>query len=211
MSTLRLKAKILAIPIFLGVVALAGACTTFSKPKAQTQTAASVDTTYLQDFMKNYIKDMEEQYELTYYGGGQLTEHIDSLDITFSSHRKRSVKNARKTLVGCAEEYLSRVNNDEKLSVFLDHHPIKNTELDLGIIFLDENEQWYDLGFIVNASLIQGVARYKIYNRERDRFQNRHEEFYREALKIVRSQSSKQEPSDILNTPVARLKDQHNL
>ncbi|PCI92501.1 hypothetical protein COB11_07255 [Candidatus Aerophobetes bacterium] len=100
------------------------------------------------------------------------------------------IKNARKTLVGCAEEYLNRVNNDKKLRVFLNHHPIKNTELDLRIIFLDGNEQWFDLGFIVNASLVQGVARYKTYNRKKDRFQNRHEEPYQEALSLVREQST---------------------
>ncbi|PCI92161.1 hypothetical protein COB11_07880 [Candidatus Aerophobetes bacterium] len=195
MNTLSLKIRSFLTAALICAIIIAGACVISFKlnPKNQVQkglvkTVTSVEAKYIQDFSKKYIKDMEEQYGLTYYRGGHLLGNTARLDITFSSHKKLDVINARETLVGCSEEYLQRVNNDEKLRVLLDHHPIKNTELDLGIIFLDKNDQWFDRAYIANVSLIQGIARYKAYDRKQDRFRDSLVETYQNALDFVQPQ-----------------------
>ena len=192
MRTLRLKKRSFLTAALICAIIIAGACMISYKPNMKHQpqqnrvkTVSSVDAKHIQDFSKKYIKDMEEQLGLTYYGGGYLLKHSARLDITFSSHKKLDIINARKTLVACSEEYLQRVNGDEKLRVFLDHHPIKDTELDLGIIFLDENDQWSDRMYITNASLIQGIVRYKVYDRKQGEFRDRLVETYKSALDFL--------------------------
>src|SRR5690606_37029993 len=117
-----------------------------------------LDYSYPEIFVKTFIEDMEKQQELKYYTGGDFYHKTNRLNITFTSYKKRSLKNARKTLVACVEEYLHRLNTDEKIRPFLITYPTTYKDLDIGIVFFDESENWHKFNFLTNASLIQGTS-----------------------------------------------------
>lgn len=129
--------------------------------------------------------------------GGFGKEKIQEFSLIFKSPDKYDIDKARFLIVELTESFLSCINNDLSLREFLIEHPFDLNMLDIGVLFLDENEDFVSLPHIASVYVLNGIVTYSIYNESKDNLKMIHDESYRRAKGIVEHQMALQNLNQI--------------
>lgn len=118
------------------------------------------------------------------YGGGMMGD-IHRISLSFDSVRQPDISQARKLLVAKVEEFLMMVNSDCNIRPFLHTYPFdeKNVEFDIG--FTKAQGGFVDPPYVAHVFIKSGIVYYGVYDCEKKRIKDLHEEPYSEAYKIV--------------------------
>jgi hypothetical protein len=148
----------------------------------------------------SYLKEVAIPRKLMLSGyGGAMVGDIQSVTLRFLSYHVLNVDAARILYVEMMEEFLVRINQNDKIRPYLHDYPfgIKNMELTIG--FDDTNGDILGDGHVAHMFISRNdTLYYEAYNHETEKFYNLHKENYRDALKIVQdsTRQCKQEEVD---------------
>src|SRR3989344_3098656 len=75
---------------------------------------------YVDEIVCNFVKDMEEKYELHCYGsGGSMPTNVKEIEVLFISYQRSSIEDARKMEVAVIQDLLKRINNHKEIRPYL--------------------------------------------------------------------------------------------
>ncbi|MBI5346932.1 MAG: hypothetical protein HZB76_07315 [Chlamydiae bacterium] len=121
------------------------------------------------------------------FGGGDVYD-IRMLSLSFKTHGKVNVDEARELIVYCAELFLSNINANEKMRPLLHNFPFTRKNIEIRIFSETEPSNDYPL-YISYAAAIEGVVTY-YKNNQFDRLEQFYQETYEEALKKVKAKQA---------------------
>lgn len=122
-------------------------------------------------------------------GGGGSLEQLRKLNMCFQQKGELSVKQARKLIVYCVNEYLSAINSNEKLKPYLTHSPFTPADIEIKIFIFKKDQTDVDEGVLSVVSEMGGKIKYRpqleglglgIYQ----------EETFEEAVKILEAEKA---------------------
>jgi len=132
------------------------------------------------------ITDISKKYPMHYYcASGQLMTNVNTMSVDVGIVKLCNVEEARKLVVNYAEEYLYRINHNEKIRPYLTKYPFTYKEIDLLFGFFDKDQKRPDPNYVVMVSLLNGDLYYYKKNPSSPRHDFIHKEPYEEALKIA--------------------------
>jgi hypothetical protein len=138
---------------------------------------------------KNYLKEVAKPLNLKLSGyGGAMMGDIQSVTLRFLSYEILNVNEARMLYIKMMEEFLIRINQNDKIRPYLHDYPfeIKNIELVIG--FDDANGHILGDGHVAHMFIARNnTLYYEAYNPETEKFYTLHKENYGEALKIAQN------------------------
>jgi len=138
--------------------------------------------------VKTYVKQFAKPRGLHLTGsGGAMMYDVKKVILNFLSFDTLTVDEARVLYVEMMEEFLCRVNQNEKIRPYLHNYPFEINNFDLTIGF--ENAQRKITGDGHVALMYIGrnnELSFRGYNPEAEEFYSLHRESYAEALKIVK-------------------------
>lgn len=136
----------------------------------------------------------EEGLELFGYGGA-MCDGIKSINVTFASHQKVELAEARRMIVRCIEGLRNAVNAKENLKEHLIPYPFPITGMRVSILFLQESGRfveygcvWLGTGGVSSVSQLNGKLFYSSFNPRTDLLEDYFKETYEEALAIVNAE-----------------------
>lgn len=135
-----------------------------------------------------FIKQMRRERNLFLSGsGGGMMNDVESIFLSFDFIGSRSIDDARALYVEVADEFLARVNADEKLRPFLHNYPFTIDNFELHLTFVDKQKKFQPPLAFVFYSPRRRLIIYEAYNPVEKRLYTIYEEPYSEAVKIVKS------------------------
>ena len=148
--------------------------------------------------VSDYSRELAKEKGLFLSGsGGAMMDDIKKINVIYTSFTALNVERARQLYIEVTEEYLKRINQNEKIRPYLHNYPFRFDNLDLRISFKDENNKRQSGGNV--ALIFKGRNHdlyYEGYDLEKDDFYSLHREPYEEALKIVRKEVNQTEESN---------------
>ena len=136
----------------------------------------------------------EKGWLIHHYGGG-FHEKIDEIYMSFSIRQHVTIDEARRLMVTTIGDFLTHVNQDERVKPFLNPYPYTSDSLDIGLAFVDDEYIMlynHELAFVL---LKKGKIVYCI--RGDGMLEDIHEETLEEAYRIVEQEKLKVEKTDL--------------
>ena len=142
--------------------------------------------------VSNYSRELAKERDLFLIGsGGAMMDDIKEINVFYVSFRALNVREARKQYIEVSEEFLKKINQNEKIRPYLHNYPFIFKNLDLKIMFKNKNKSFQDEG---DVALIFPARNHNIfyegYDSEKKDFYSLHSETYEEALQIVREEAN---------------------
>jgi hypothetical protein len=138
----------------------------------------------------------EEGVELFGYGGAMM-EGIENIRISFVSHQKVDIAEARQMIVRYIERIRDAVNAKNDLKEYLIPYPFPTSGINMSILFLQDSGKfieygcvWLGTGGVSSVSQIDGNIFYSSYNPRTELLEHYYRETYEEALAIVNNEES---------------------
>lgn len=164
---------------FLAVLALMTSCR-----------ASPVEERYSHQIINSFAKQQKTTKGLIVRStGGSIPEKIESLYIGFGSNNKLQLNDARRLYVRVVQEFIDKVNNDERLIPYAANWPFNENNADITLSF---NEGYYvrvQPPYICLIFMIDGMIYYEQYNVSTDQLMTFHQEPFAEAVRIVNESS----------------------
>ncbi len=143
--------------------------------------------------VKQYLKDMKNQYDLDCFGcGGGFLNKVNEIIISFEKQGPKSKKELRELVIKINEDLLKRYNENEEIRPYLKNYPFTAKNLRIGILLTDEKgNAIHNKGS--NKEGLRAVYQswgnisYQVKNDEKPNPQDVFEETYEEALSIVKN------------------------
>ena len=134
-----------------------------------------------------HSKKMQQIYEskLSTIGGSFFGNHVNELFVTLSHHQAVDVDQARSMMIKGIDEFLSSINSDQKIRVFLRHYPFSYQDIEYSMDFLSPDGHFLTNGSIAYVSLVKGTVYYDVYDENAQKLVDYFEEPYLEALEKV--------------------------
>lgn len=131
-------------------------------------------------------KKIETETGLKLIGtGGGMMGQIHSMALSFACYGDVSMEESRELLVYCVEEYLSAINQNEKIRPYLSHYPFTARGLEITIFIKQKDGREPPMGFLTVVGEINGKNSYKIRQPGYPSMKKVHQEPYEEAKKLV--------------------------
>jgi len=133
------------------------------------------------------ISDISKKYPMYYYSAsGEHMTNVKTMSINVGIEKLCKIEEARKLIIDYSKDYLSRINNNEKIRPYLNQYPFTSKDVDLIFGLLDKNESNPSPEFVSMISLIKGYIYYFKSNPPSLRLILIKKEPYEEALKIIK-------------------------
>ena len=142
---------------------------------------------YVDNVTHSFIKSVKKDYDLSATRkGGSFMENIKEVYLSFDTYNKKyNIDQARVLMIDCVEDYLHRINKDEKVRPFLDHYPFTEKRVELSIYFYESKLKKVSNDYIAGVHLVNNTLFYSVYDEEKGMYINVYEEPYQEAVHIV--------------------------
>ena len=143
---------------------------------------------YVDQVTGAFKTSVKKKYQLTAtMQGGSFMDQIKTISIFFqTSNKEYSVTEARGLIVSCVEEYLERINGNEKVRPFLEHYPFKEGGVEFQITFYEKPLVRVKQEYICTVGIVNEKVYYYVYDHEIEKSVIVYEEPYEEALKKVK-------------------------
>ncbi|MCB1072272.1 MAG: hypothetical protein KDK96_04125 [Chlamydiia bacterium] len=143
---------------------------------------------YADNVTSDFRRSVKAKYGMFATGdGGSFMEKINSVFLSFSTFDKEyDVDQTRVLMVNCVEEYLLRINEDEKVRPYLNHFPFSSSGIEFQIAFYERPSKRVKFGFIGLVGIVNRKIYYCSYDHEKKQLVDICEEPYEEALKKVK-------------------------
>ena len=143
---------------------------------------------YANKVAKSFRHSVKERYHLIPMSyGGSFMGNISEISQTFRAMDKNySIEQARELVINCSEDFLDRINQDEKIKPYLAQYPFPNNRIRMQISFYNKNRERVSSDNIALVGLGNDKIYYCIYDRESEKLVDIHEEMYEEAVRIVK-------------------------
>ncbi len=129
-------------------------------------------------------KQLYEQKELYQIGsGGRIANDVEKLSLSFMFYHEVNEEQARELLLSASQEYLSAINNNEKLQPYLYHRPFKIEDIEISVFFLKPDRSEVPPPDIYVAEVRDGMFVYKVDDLQNNTLKTVLKETYEEALK----------------------------
>lgn len=139
-------------------------------------------------FLKEHVKP--RHIMLSGYGGAMMND-IQEIFLSFLSYEALNVEEARVLYVEMMEEYLRRINCNEKIRPYLHNFPFGIDNIKLTIGFEDRERQIAQDGHVALMFIGKNhELHFRGYDPETEEFYSLHRESYEEALKLVRESAN---------------------
>jgi len=134
-----------------------------------------------------FLDVASEKYGLACSGkGGALMDKVNSVTLVFDSQEENvPVERVRRLFVNSVEDYLSRINDDEKLRPYLSHYPFTQSGVNFRISFQATKKDEIYLVFLSHGKII-----YMTKDENQAPLVKLSEETYEEAREIVMAERS---------------------
>ncbi|WP_316355689.1 hypothetical protein [Candidatus Neptunichlamydia sp. REUL1] len=135
----------------------------------------------------SFLDVASEKYGLTCSGsGGALMDKVNSITLVFDSREENvPIERARSLFVKSLEDYLSRINDDEKLRPYLSDYPFTQSGVNFRISFQATKKDEIYLVFLSHGKII-----YMTKDENQAPLVKVSEETYEEAREIVIAERS---------------------
>ncbi len=141
----------------------------------------------ISDFSYPVGKRLAIRHKMNFTGSNSrwIERKTEMLSLGFQLRRKKpfDIKEARRLIIDCMDEYLTAINQSEKtLGPYVTHFPFSNKDIEIGIFFSDnEGGTVYDPDISV-VSAYDGILYYRTNAPEhRYRYKMKYDETYLEA------------------------------
>jgi hypothetical protein len=158
----------------------------------QSRTSEQAQIVYhITDEFSNELKN-KEGFQLTARGGLYFPK-VRKISLDYEVIRKIDLEEARKLLVRYVTKFLKSVNESEELKPYLDSYPYTPYGIHFTISFLDSNHREFMDGSIASVYLFgfedikRTYVHYNVFDSEKHKWVEIHQETYEEAEKIVQS------------------------
>lgn len=143
---------------------------------------------YADKVTQAFKSSVKKQYDLTAtMQGGAFMDQINAIHLSFHAYKKKySIDETRELMLACTEEFLDRINANEKVRPFLEHFPFTEKGLELSIYFYEKRFQKVDNNYIAGVHLVNSHLYYSIFSEEKSMYINVYEEPYAEAFQEVK-------------------------
>lgn len=143
---------------------------------------------YADNITNSFTNEIRKSENLKLWGsGGAMMDDVQEIHLKYISHERVDIAEARRMLIKNVELLLLRVNCDIKVRPYLHNYPFIPENLEFGIVFWDENDEFMQYPYISVVQLINGKIGYgRIYKHGFSDII--HSESYEEALKIVQEE-----------------------
>ncbi len=137
--------------------------------------------------VRNYVKEFAKPRRLMLSGsGGAMMDDIQEVSLSFLSFDALNVDEARILYVEMMEEFLHRINCNEKIRPHLHNFPFEVDNIKLTISFLDSQGHTTRDGHVAMVFISRNhTIFYEAYNPITEDFYTLDKESYEEARKIV--------------------------
>ena len=177
------------------IVILASVCALFSGVLCYACARPSVDYEKLADkITAKTAKKLEQEKGLILIGtGGRMMDDIKLMMMGFRYRKIIDINEARNLLVYCVEEYLTAINNNEKIRPYLHDYPFTAKNIQIEIFICNPDGSHVAPNELNVAAANEGTAVYEIAAPKRPITITACKETYEEALEIVASQKKKEQ------------------
>lgn len=143
---------------------------------------------YADNVTSDFRRSVKAKYGMFATGdGGSFMEKINSVFLSFSTLEKEyDVDQARVLMVNCVEEYLFRINEDEKVRPYLNHFPFSSLGIEFQIAFYERSSKRVKFGYVGLVGIVNEKVYYCSYDHEKKQLVDIYEESYDESLRKVR-------------------------
>ncbi|NNM43195.1 MAG: hypothetical protein HKM07_02505 [Chlamydiae bacterium] len=124
-------------------------------------------------------KKLQNEKELILTGTGR-----QMMMMGFNFYEAVNSEIARKLLICCVEEYLSAINNNEKIRPYLHEYPFTDKNVKIVIYFYNSDGSDVSSDRISVAAISKGIVTYYVKTSDNQPLKDIHEETYQEALKL---------------------------
>ena len=110
--------------------------------------------------------------------GAQAMNEIVMLALSFNYYKHTTVDEGRKLLIRAVDEFVSSVNADEPIRLYLSNYPFKPKNIEITIFLQNPNGSKPPLGELCVISAIEDIFSYEIRSPETNRLETLYEETY---------------------------------
>ena len=105
---------------------------------------------YADEIVKNFAKEMKNEYGLLCIGsGGSMPHDVANIGVMFTIQKKMtSLEEARELEIAAIQKLLNHINNHQKIRPYLREYPFKYDRVRISISFTNENNEQYTDGSI---------------------------------------------------------------
>lgn len=138
-----------------------------------------------------FSKEMKAKRNLLIWGiGGGADNGVWLLTVSFGMYHAPLTKDeARKLIVGCVEDFLTTINQDEELKPYLKTYPFTSKNVELNIFLYGPDKSRILSPYIADISSTEGIIYYGINDPNNQyKYLSRTSETYEEALAILKKQ-----------------------
>ncbi len=122
--------------------------------------------------------------------GGGMMDDIKMMEMSFQYFHEVTVEEGRQLVVTSVEEYLSAINNDQKIRKYLHEYPFTPKNIEISIWIRNPDGSNVDFDKISYISFLEGILTYKLDKAEKGKSRVVHEESYEDALRAVSRKES---------------------
>jgi hypothetical protein len=169
---------------------------TLDAKKEDIDDESPVYTRYVAEITRAFSKQIKKEFGLECIGnGGSMPYDVEEISIKFAAYQRATVEQARELEVKITERFVQMINAHEKIRPFLRETPFPSYRASVELSFYQRNNAPYMDGSVAFVFPAKG----RIYYRAEDPgnpyiYKGLKDEPYEEALKIVQSDASKQDP-----------------
>ena len=168
---------------------------TLDAKKEDIDDESPVYTYYVAEITRAFSKQIKKEFGLECIGnGGSMPYDVEEISIKFGARQRATVEQARELEVKITERFVQIINAHEKIRPFLRETPFPSYRAKVGISFYQRNNAPYMDGSVAYVSQIKGRIYYSAKDLGNPVLKDLKDEPYEEALKIVQSDASKQDP-----------------
>jgi hypothetical protein len=136
----------------------------------------------------NVAKKLAKKYNMHIFGlGSGLADRVNLLGLSFNLLGPLPKDQLREILVDCVEEYLTSINSNEAIRLFLKNYPFTPNEIEIELFLKDKKGYTILYPNISVATSKGGYLRYHMSDDSIGPYKSSEKETYEEALKIVRN------------------------
>jgi hypothetical protein len=131
-------------------------------------------------------KELKAQKNLYLIGtGGRMMDDIQMMAMSFNYYQEVNLKTARELTIYAVNEYLSAINNNKEIRLYLHEYPFTAKNIEITIFVYNQDRSKLPLEKICCIECINGGLEY--YNRSNPR-QAIYEETYEQASRAISSE-----------------------
>lgn len=173
--------------LYLLCVVLVFGCNDYKTPEHVIET---------KKIMKQFCKDMYRSHGYVCQSeGGGFMHNINNIHLGFNTNGVKSREELRFAIVDMVEEFLRRLNSDERIQDHLSEYPFPASNLSFSLSLKDKNGKPFtnkgnEKKYLHGVFLVNGNLFYVFKNEEKTIFQDSYKESYEEALTYVKGKKS---------------------